>query len=327
MSSRDLGTLVPIFVALAAHGSISVSSTLVFSGLANILTGMIFGIPLPVQPMKAIAAVAIAGEYTKPQLASAGLFVATVIGLLSVTGLIQWFTKRIPLPIVKGIQTGTALQLCISAGGYMPRLSLSRHYPSCLLLAAVLLFLFFCSVFRRVPFALGIVLLALISLATFDDTSSDGQGHRLSLWSPSAFVPSWVDFYFGAINAGLGQLPLTTLNSIIAVTYLAEDLLPDVPTPSATAIGISVSSMNLVGCWFGAMPLCHGSGGLASQYRFGARSGASVIILGMIKLILGLFAAEYAVAYCQKFPAVPLGTMLFLAGTSGYIYPCMNIEN
>lgn len=48
----DLGTLLPLMIALAVQNSISLSSTLVFSGLWNILTGAIFGIPLPVQPMK-----------------------------------------------------------------------------------------------------------------------------------------------------------------------------------------------------------------------------------------------------------------------------------
>ena len=48
----DLGTLLPLMIALAVQNSISLSSTLVFSGLWNILTGVIFGIPLPVQPMK-----------------------------------------------------------------------------------------------------------------------------------------------------------------------------------------------------------------------------------------------------------------------------------
>lgn len=48
----DLGTLLPLMITLAIHGSISLSSTLVFSGFFNIATGVAFGIPLPVQPMK-----------------------------------------------------------------------------------------------------------------------------------------------------------------------------------------------------------------------------------------------------------------------------------
>jgi hypothetical protein len=51
-SLGDLGTLLPLMIALAVNNSISLSTTLVFSGLWNILTGVVFGIPLPVQPMK-----------------------------------------------------------------------------------------------------------------------------------------------------------------------------------------------------------------------------------------------------------------------------------
>ena len=309
----DLGTLFPIFVALADRGSISVSSTLVFSGLANLCTGVIFGIPLPVQPMKAIAAVAIANEYSQRQLASAGLFVAAVIGFLSITGLVQWFTQWIPLPIVKGIQVGTGLSLMISTNSFFPGLGLTAYWHDYITLVAVLAFLFFSSIYPRAPFVLVFIVLC-VPLVLVDVSKPSSQGPRWSLWSPLPFVPSFEDFRFGAMNAGLGQIPLTTLNSIIAVTHLSADLLPDVPTPSATSIGISVSTMNLFACWFGAMPICHGSGGLASQYRFGARSGASVAVLGIIKLLLGLFMAEFALLYCHLFFRIPLGIMLFLAG-------------
>lgn len=54
-SLGDLGTLLPLMIALAVNNSISLSTTLVFSGLWNILTGVLFGIPLPVQPMKVCA--------------------------------------------------------------------------------------------------------------------------------------------------------------------------------------------------------------------------------------------------------------------------------
>ena len=309
----DLGTLFPIFVALADRGSISVSSTLVFSGLANICTGIFFGIPLPVQPMKAIAAVAIVNEYSQPQLASAGLFVAAVIGLLSITGLVQWFTQWIPLPIIKGIQVGTGLSLMISTNAFFPGLGLTAYWHDYVTLVAVIAFLFFCSIYPRVPFVLVFIALCVPPLLV-DAWNSSHNGPHWSFWSPIPSIPSFKDFRFAAMNAGLGQIPLTTLNSIIAVTHLAADLIPEVPTPSATAVGISVSTMNLFACWFGAMPVCHGSGGLASQYRFGARSGASVIILGAIKLFLGLFMAEFAVLYCHKFFRIPLGMMLFLAG-------------
>jgi MFS superfamily sulfate permease-like transporter len=73
--------------------------------------------------------------------------------------------------------------------------------------------------------------------------------------------------------------------------------------------------MNLIGCWVSAMPVCHGSGGLAAQYRFGARSGASIIFLGTLKIIIGLFASELILEWCRGVPDSVLSILLILAGT------------
>jgi hypothetical protein len=72
--------------------------------------------------------------------------------------------------------------------------------------------------------------------------------------------------------------------------------------------------MNLIGGFFGAMPVCHGSGGLAAQYRFGARSGASIIILGLFKMIMGFFFGESLVDLLQVYPKALLGVMVLAAG-------------
>jgi hypothetical protein len=47
-SLGDLGTLLPLMTALASADCISLTSTLLFSGAFNILTGAFFGIPLVV---------------------------------------------------------------------------------------------------------------------------------------------------------------------------------------------------------------------------------------------------------------------------------------
>lgn len=313
-SLGDLGTLLPLLIALATQGTISLSSTLVFSGLANILTGLLFGIPLPVQPMKAIAAVALAQHFTRAEIASAGLFVAGAIGLLSATGLVKWFTSRVPIPVVRGIQLGTGLSLVMSAGGLYP----GNDSLNWLILLLAFLFLLSTSPFPRIPYALLIFLIGVVAslLADRAYTGTHTSSHlpSLNIWHPHTFVPSTQSFRTGVLEAGIGQLPLTTLNSVIAVAFLAQDLLPDIQTPSTTSLGLSVAVINLVGCWFGAMPVCHGSGGLAAQYRFGARSGASIIFLGLVKLVLGLFASDLALAVFNKFPNTLLCILLIAAG-------------
>ncbi len=313
-SLGDLGTLLPILLALS-HGYISLSSTLVLAGLANILTGLCFGIPLPVQPMKAIAAVALARNFSKDEVSSAGLFVATVIGFLSITGLIRWFTRKIPIPVIKGIQVGTGLSLIIY-GGSLVQVELSSYFLDNLLVVIAVLLAFLAllgsPLLPRVPFAL--VLLSIGILRSLPEGFDNKAPFGFGVWRPHISIPSQLSFRIGALEAGLGQIPLTTLNSIFAVSFLSADLLPKVQAPSPTALGLSVMIMNLVGCWFGAMPVCHGSGGLAAQYRFGARSGSSVIFLGLVKLLLGLFAGRFTGNLFTEFPNSLLSIMVIAAG-------------
>jgi hypothetical protein len=128
-----------------------------------------------------------------------------------------------------------------------------------------------------------------------------------------ATMPSAADWRVGVLRAGLPQLSLTVFNSVVSVTALAGALFP-ARAPRAGAVAMSVGAMNLVGCWLGAMPACHGAGGLAGQVRFGARSGAAPIFLGLIKLSLGLLLGSSLAALVASFPVPILGAMLVFAG-------------
>lgn len=314
-SLGDLGTFLPLAIALSINGTISLSSTLVFSGLFNIFNGLYFGIPLPVQPMKAIAAVAIARSFSPPTIAAAGMFVAVCIFIFSITGLLRWFADTIPIPVIKGIQVGAGLSLIISSAGKLLS-SLGWLTPSwadnLLWGVAMLVFLLLTNVYRSVPYALLVFALGMVFAVA--RTALAGELPSFQFWRPHLVLPGLREWRVGALDAGVGQLPLTTLNSIVAVVHLAGDLLPSVRTPSTASIGLSVAGMNLLGCWFGAMPVCHGSGGLAAQYRFGARSGSSVVFLGLLKLVVGFFFGETFVDLLKRFPMALLGVMVIAAG-------------
>ncbi|RAQ51148.1 sulfate transporter [Aspergillus flavus] len=314
-SLGDLGTFLPIAIALAINGTVSLSSTLIFSGLFNILTGLFFGIPLPVQPMKAIAAVAIARSFNNGTIAAAGIFVGAIIFIFSITGLLHWFADVIPIPVIKGIQVGAGLSLVIASCGNILS-SLGWVGPSWadnrIWAIAAFVFLIITNVYRKVPYALAVFILGIIFAIIRSALVADLPS--LTFWHPYTVVPTPGQWSVGALDAGIGQIPLTTLNSIVAVVHLAGDLIPNVRTPSITSVGLSVAAMNLVGCWFGAMPVCHGSGGLAAQYRFGARSGSSVILLGLLKLVIGIFFGESLVGLLKRFPSALLGVMVIAAG-------------
>lgn len=257
---------------------------------------------------------AISRKFTIEETISAGFTTSAVVLVFSASGLLRWFSRVIPIPVVKGIQVGAGLSLVVSAGSSLLQ-PLGWVVPNGAdnLLWATFAFLTLLITLHhsKIPYALLVFFLGLgLSLIVV------GREYlpHLSFWRPHTYVPSWKDFKVGALDAGLGQIPLTTLNSIIAVSYLSADLLPNIQTPTVTTIGISVALMNLIGGWFGAMPVCHGSGGLAAQYRFGARSGASVILLGLFKIILGLLFGESLIGLLREYPKSLLGVMVVAAG-------------
>jgi MFS superfamily sulfate permease-like transporter len=161
------------------------------------------------------------------------------------------------------------------------------------------------------PCALILVIIGVVAtLIAYPDVLSE-----LSMGpaTPSIVVPTSAEWKTGILRAGLPQLPLTTFNSVISVCQLSKALFPDKPA-SPDGVAFSVGAMNVVGCWFGAMPSCHGAGGLAAQVRFGARSGAAPVFLGIVKIALALLFGSSLVALFDSFPSPILGAMLVAAG-------------
>eukprot|EP00892_Ulva_mutabilis_P005948 jgi/Ulvmu1/3725/UM172_0003.1 len=131
--------------------------------------------------------------------------------------------------------------------------------------------------------------------------------------TPKILRPVPADWWPAFTRAALPQLPLTLLNSVIAVTLLSRELFPAVPL-TMPHVAASVGVMNAVGPWFGCMPCCHGAGGLAAQARFGARSGAAPMLLGSVKLTAGLAAGSSMLPLLRAFPQPLLGVLLVFSG-------------
>ncbi|KAF7814330.1 molybdate transporter 2 [Senna tora] len=345
----DLGTFIPIVLALSLVNNLNLTTTLTFTGLYNIVTGLLFGLPMPVQPMKSIASVAISQSppLTIPQIAAAGLSVAGVLLILGCTGLMSVLYRYLPLPVVRGIQLSQGLSFAFSAIKYIrynQDISTSKSGPSrswlgldgLIVALSALLFLILTTgagvddsslnnhsetvelpIRRRlrllssipaalIVFLFGIILCFLRDPSIINDLKFGPS--RISL-----IRITWEDWKIGFVQAAIPQIPLSVLNSVIAVCKLSGDLFPG-REASAMKVSTSVGLMNFVGCWFGAMPCCHGAGGLAGQYRFGGRSGASVVFLGFAKLVLGLVFGNSFVRILSEFPIGILGVLLLFAG-------------
>jgi len=310
-SLGDMGTFLPLLVGMSAQNGLNFAAALFFAGLFNIITGLTFSVPMAVQPMKAIAAVALTEGLTVPQILAAGATVSVVILLLGLTGLIEWLNRVVPKSVVRGLQLALGLslmikgmQMVVGTGQWLA----PDSYATGMLAALLVLMLFFS---RRIPAALVLFGCGLV-IAVWTHPGalgSLGLGITLPSWTP----PAWGDFVSSFGKAAVPQIPLTTLNSVIAVCALSADLFPNRPaTPRRVAV--SVGLMNLVACWFGGMPMCHGAGGLAGQYRFGARTNGSILFLGVVKMALAVFLGASLMALCLEFPASILGVMLAFSG-------------
>ncbi|KAH0691832.1 hypothetical protein KY289_019190 [Solanum tuberosum] len=350
-SVGDLGTYIPIVLALTLVSNLDLSTTLIFTAFYNIITGAIFGIPMPVQPMKSIAAVAVSEipHLTVPQIAAAGICTAGTLLFLGVTGFMSFFYRFIPLPVVRGVQLSQGLAFAFSAIKYIrynqdftstkasatsPRSWLGLDGVILALTCVSFLILVTGSgevveddededrndrrrVRRRlrtlsaIPAALIVFLLGLIFCFVRDPSII----HDIKFGPSKIHILkiTWEDWKTGFLRGAIPQIPLSVLNSVIAVCKLSADLFPEKEV-SATRVSVSVGLMNLVGSWFGAMPCCHGAGGLAGQYRFGGRSGASVAFLGLGKLVLGLVFGSSFVRILSQFPIGILGVLLLFAG-------------
>ncbi|KAI9244463.1 hypothetical protein BDA99DRAFT_529043 [Phascolomyces articulosus] len=247
--------------------------------------------------------------------------VAAVIFFLGITRTIHLVGSFTPVAVVRGIQLGAAASLIKKAHSLTSSLDwkITTDTWSDNTTWLLFSFIFVMGCYRtRVPSALILFIIGLIfALIRMFGTERDSLGLPWPVagghYPDTIIRPTPEEFRTGFGNAGVGQIPLTALNSVIALSALIDDLFPDRHADTAT-ISMSIGVMNLIGCWFGSMPFCHGSGGLAGQYRFGARSEVSVILLGMGKLLLGIIFGNSLVGLLQVFPKSILGVMLFISG-------------
>ncbi len=310
-SLGDMGTFIPLLVGMVTVCGLDIVSALIFAGVFNVITGVSFGIPMPVQPMKAIATVAIAEGLTRDQILAAGIVTGAIIFFLGITNLIEGLNRSIPFSVVRGLQLGLGMRLLMDGIGMVTATHRLLGYDSIsvgIVCALLVLLLFF---HTRFPGALVVFTLGLCLL--FAESPGAISTFRLEISLPYFTFPSREDFTVATLRAAIPQIPLTTLNSVIAVCALSRELFPG-KVAGTRKVATSVGLMNLVGCWFGAMPMCHGAGGLAGQYRFGARTGGSVVFLGAAKILAGLLFGAWALNSLTHYPRSVLGVLLTFSG-------------
>ncbi len=306
----DLGTLIPFVVGYIAVMKVDPLGILFMFGLSEVVVGLYYKTPIPVQPMKAIggAAIASGGAVSAGMICGAGLFTGLFWFLIGATRTVDLATRLAAKPIIRGIMLGLGL-LFITQGVEMMRVTPWLGGIG-LVVAFVLL------TYPVLPAMFALLVLGALAATLLEPA----QVRNLLSMPPSFRLPeltfarmSWSELLAGSVVLAIPQLPLTIGNAVITIRAENNELFPDRPVTDRM-MAVSQGVMNLVSAPFGGIPLCHGAGGMAGHVRFGARTGGSLVMLGVIMMALALFFSNSVGFLFEIFPKAVLGVILFFAG-------------
>jgi hypothetical protein len=305
----DVGTLIPFVVAYITIVKVDPLGLLFMFGISLLAAGFYYRTPLPVQPMKAIGAAAIAGGISPAALFGSGLTTGVFWFLAGVTGAIRPIAKLATKPVVRGIMLGLGLSFMVDGVNRM------KTAPVLAGIALVVTYLLLTN--PKIPamfmlLIIGIVAAVIVNPQLISELSKIHVGFRLPVFS--LHMITWNDIVMGTLLFTIPQIPLTLGNAVIAIVAENNELFPDRKV-TEKKIAISQGIMNLASPFFGGIPMCHGAGGMAGHVRFGARTGGALVILGSLLVIIALFFSASVSIILKIFPNAILGVILFFAGS------------
>ncbi len=301
-SLGDFGTLFPLAVGYIAINGLDPAGLFIMLGLTNVALGLIYRLPMPLQPKKVIASVAIAQRWSPPLIYASGLGLGIFWFLLVLTGLLRRIVAITPVFIVRGIQLALGVMLAWRA------VELMAPAPLLGVLAVAIVLLLREN--RYAPAAVVLVALGVALMAWRGDLANVAPP-ALSL--PPLTLPRPADIWQAMLLAGFAQIPLSITNAVSATGALIRDYFPE-RAVSERKLMLNMGAMNVAAALFGGMPMCHGAGGLASQYYFGARTGGTPMLEGLIEVGIGLLLSGSISSLMAAFPMPLIGGMMVLVG-------------
>jgi SulP family sulfate permease len=325
-SLGDLGTLLPIVVGMILINRLSPTTVFLAFGLFYLMTGFYYRLPIPVQPLKAVGAIAIAypNQITESVIGAGGILFGSLLLVLSITGMVDRLAKLFTQPVVRGIQLALGLiflkkgiELIVTQKIFLSGVDGKlAEYPVNLVMGFVVFGLVLALLDnKKFPAALAALAFGIIAGLALGGY----QGHSFSIGPTriEVIAPSFGDFWTAFIMLILPQVPLTIGNACVGTADMCSSVFPNSPLLSRTTAGrfaLTMGLANLPAGLFGAVPMCHGTGGLAAHYRFGARTGGAPILIGSCFVVLALVLGELGFAILALLPNSVLGVLLIFAG-------------
>jgi len=301
-SMGDFGTLFPLTIGYIAVNGLDPAGLFIMMGLTNIAIGLIYRLPMPLQPKKVVAIAAIAGKWPPSLVYSSGLGLGIIWFILVFTGLLRKIVTVSPLFVVRGIQLALGVMLAWQG------LKMMRPAPVLGIVAIIIVL-----TLRENRYAPAAIVLMALGAGIIVWRGELRSALELAVTLPPLTLPRLGDVWQAMLLAGFAQIPLSITNAVIATAALIRDYFPD-KAVSERKLMLNMGVMNVIGSFFGGMPMCHGAGGLAGQYYFGARTGGTSILEGLIEVCLGLFLSKSVANLLKAFPMPLVGGMLLLVG-------------
>ncbi|MEQ9138651.1 MAG: putative sulfate/molybdate transporter [Thalassobaculum sp.] len=301
----DLGTLLPLTLGILAVSGHAPTPVLLGFAAFYVVTALVYRLPIPVQPMKAVAAVILTAGVPVAGVAASGVMIGAVLLLLGATGWIDRVARSVPRSVLAGLQLGLGLALGLFAA------RLIGHAPATGL--AILGLLIGLQFAPRLPAAIIALAAAILLGWAIGDPGLGVVGDPVEGFALPAW-PSAADLATSFTVLTLPQLSLTLSNAVLLTALLAGDYFgtkAEHVTPARLSVTSGLANLLLVP--FGALPMCHGAGGLAAHHRFGARSGTAPLLLGLALAALALAPGRIAVDLLSAVPVAGLGALLLVA--------------
>jgi hypothetical protein len=305
----DVGTLIPFVVAYITIVKVPPLGLLFMFGIALMASGLYYRTPLPIQPMKAIGAAAIAGGIAPAAVYGAGLTTGLFWLLAGITGFIRPIARLATKPVVRGIMLGLGLTFMVDG--------IKRMKAAPVLAGFALVVTYLLLTNPRIPAMFVLLIIGVVSAVIMhpefiSELAKIHIGFKLPVFSLP--MMTWNDLVTGTLLFTIPQIPLTLGNAVIAIVAENNELYPDRQV-TEKKIAISQGIMNLVSPLFGGIPMCHGAGGMAGHVRFGAKTGGALVILGSLLIFVALFFSDSVAIIFKIFPNSILGVILFFAGS------------
>ncbi len=325
-SLGDLGTLLPIVVAMILINKLSPSTVFLSFGLFYLITGYYYRLPVPVQPLKAVGAIAIAYPLliTESVIGASGIIFGVILLLLSITGTVNALAKLFTQPVVRGIQLSLGLvflrkgiELIVQKNLFLSGVAgrFAEYNLNLILGVAVFLMVLALLDNKKLPAALAALAAGIISGLAFG--GFDSLKFSIGPTKIGVISPTLKDFWTAFIMLILPQIPLTIGNACVGTADTCCTLFPKNPLLSKTKAGnfaLTMGLANFPAGFFGAVPMCHGTGGLAAHYRFGARTGGAPMMIGALFVVMALVFGEFGFTLLAMIPNSVLGVLLIFAG-------------